>query len=34
MFWFFDQEARGILGPQPRIEPPHSPLEGKILTTE
>ena len=33
MFWFFGREARGILAPQPGIEPTPSALEGEVLTT-
>ena len=33
MFWFFGQEAHGILLPQPGIEPATPELEGKLLTT-
>ena len=33
MFWFFGQEAHGILAPWPRIKPAPPPLERKILTT-
>ena len=34
MFWFFGQEACGILTPRPGIEPASSALESKVLTTE
>ena len=33
MFWFFGQEAHGILVPRPRIEPTPSALEGQVLIT-
>ena len=33
MFWFFGQEACGILVPQPGLEPTAPALEGKVLTT-
>ena len=33
MFWFSGQEACGVLGPWPEIEPAPSALEGKALTT-
>ena len=33
MFWFFGQEACGILAPRPGIEPAPPALEGKVLTT-
>ena len=33
MFWFFGREARGILAPQPGIEPAPPGLEGKVSTT-
>ena len=33
MFWFFGQEACGILAPQPGIEPAPPALEGIVLTT-
>ena len=33
MFWFFGQEACGILAPRPRIEPTPPALEGEVLTT-
>ena len=33
MFWFYGQEACGILAAQPGIEPLPSALEGKVLTT-
>ena len=32
-FFFFGQEACGILALWPRIEPEHSALEGEVLTT-
>ena len=32
MFWFFGQEACGILAPWPGIEPLPPALEGKVLT--
>ena len=32
MFWFFGHKARGILVPQPGIEPAPPALEGKVLT--
>ena len=32
MFWFFGQEARGILAPRPGIEPAPPALEGEVLT--
>ena len=31
MFWFFSQEACGILAPQPGIELAPPALEGKVL---
>ena len=34
MFWFFGQEAHGILAPLTGIELASPALEGKILTTE
>ena len=33
MFWCFDCKPRGILAPQPGIEPTPPALEGKVLTT-
>ena len=33
MFWFFGQEACGILSPQPGIEPAPPALEGQVLAT-
>ena len=33
MFWFFGQEACGILAPQPGMEPTPAALEGEVLTT-
>ena len=33
MFWFFGQEACGILAPQPGIKSAPPALEGKVLTT-
>ena len=33
MFWFFGHEARGILAPQPGIEPAPTALEGKVSAT-
>ena len=33
MFRFFGREARGILAPQPGIEPAPPALEGDVLTT-
>ena len=33
MFWFFGQEACGILAPGPGIKPTPPSLEGKVLTT-
>ena len=33
MFWFFGQEARGILAPSPEIAPSPRALEGEVLTT-
>ena len=33
MFWFFSQEACGILAPLPGIKPTPPALEGKVLTT-
>ena len=33
MFWFFGQEAHGILAPLTGIELASPALEGKILTT-
>ena len=33
MFWVFGPEARGILAPQPGIEPAPPALEGEVLTT-
>ena len=33
MFWFFGQEACGILAPPPGIEPTPPALEGEVLTT-
>ena len=33
MFLVFDQEACGILAPQPGIEPPAPAPEGEILST-
>ena len=33
MFWYFDQEACGILVPWPGIEPAPPALEREILTT-
>ena len=33
MFWFFGQEACGILAPRPGIEPAPPALEGEVLTT-
>ena len=33
MFWFSGREARGILAPQPGIEPAPPALEGEVLTT-
>ena len=33
MFWFFGEEAWGILVPQPGIKPTPPALEGKVLTT-
>ena len=32
-FWFFSQEACGVLSSQPGIESEHPSLEGKVLTT-
>ena len=32
MFYVFDPKARGILTPQPGIEPSPDALEGKVLT--
>ena len=32
MFWFFSQEACGILVPQPGLEPTAPALEGKVFT--
>ena len=32
MFWFFGQEACGILAPRPGIEPRCPALEGEVLT--
>ena len=34
MFWFFGQEACGILVPQPGIEPTPPALEGEVLITD
>ena len=31
MFWFFGQEAYGILAPRPGIEPTPAVVEGEIL---
>ena len=33
MFWFFDQESRRTLAPQPGIKPASPALEGYVLTT-
>ena len=33
MFWFVGREARGILAPQPGIEPVPPALEGEVPTT-
>ena len=33
MFWFFGQEACGILAPWPGIEPMTPALEGRFLIT-
>ena len=33
MFWFFDPEACGILGPQPGMELTPPALKGKVSTT-
>ena len=33
MLWFFGQEARSILAPQPGMEPEPPALEGEVLTT-
>ena len=33
MFWFYGQEACGILAAQPGTEPLPSALESKVLTT-
>ena len=33
MFWGFGHEARGILAPQPGIEPAPPALDGEVLTT-
>ena len=33
MFWFFDQEACGILAPWPGIKPTPPAMEGEVLTT-
>ena len=33
MFWFFGQEACGILAPWPGFKPAPPALEGKVLTT-
>ena len=33
LFWFFGQEACGILAPQPGIEPEFPALDGEVLTT-
>ena len=33
MFWFFGQEAQGILDPHPGVEPALPALKGEILTT-
>ena len=33
MFWFFGQEACGILASRPGIEPAPPALEGEVLTT-
>ena len=33
MFWFFGQEACGILAPRPGIEPTPPAWEGEVLTT-
>ena len=33
MFSFFGHKARGILAPQPRIEPAPPALESEVLTT-
>ena len=34
VFWFFGLKARGILAPQPGIEPAPPAPEGEVLTTE
>ena len=34
MFWFFGQEAYGILVTWPGVEPTRPALEGKVLFTE
>ena len=33
MFWIFGHETRGILAPQPGIEPARPALESEVLTT-
>ena len=33
LFWFLSCKVSGILGPQPRIEPTHPILEGRVSTT-
>ena len=33
MFWFFGQEAQGILDPHPGVEPALPALKGEVLTT-
>ena len=33
MFWFFGQEACGILAPRPGIKPAPTALEDEVLTT-
>ena len=34
LFFFFGQEACGLLAPQPEIKPAPPALEGEVLTTE
>ena len=33
MFWFYGQETRGILAPQPGTEPAPPALEGEVITS-
>ena len=33
MFWFYGQETRGILAPQPGTQPAPPALEGEVITS-